>query len=147
MENIYEKIKNQKKFYSLLKKYDVIKEEVTILSDYEIKILAEMMINPKELKSIVNFMKNFININQLEIRMEIEIDSFMNSVNYRFENENNFVVIGKILYGNQNDLIVNDCTITSNHKIFSSKQFQNILMKNIESDIDNIFKLLLKIHM
>ena len=147
MENIYEKIKNQKKFYSLLKKYDVIKEEVTILSDYEIKILAEMMINPKELKSIVNFMTNFININQLEIRMEIEIDSFMNSVNYRFENENNFVVIGKILYGNQNDLIVNDCTITSNHKMFSSKQFQNILMKNIESDIDDIFKLLLKIHM
>ena len=110
MDLIYDKLKENKKFYSLLSEQYNVFEENVIHHDGEnkVNIHAKMNVDSKNLKSFIRFFSKMIKLNEKILEIELVIDKNLNSITYKMQSENVFEMTGELLFCNQNTLLIHN---------------------------------------
>lgn len=136
MDLIYDKLIENRKFYSLLSEQYNILEENMIHNVYEnkIKINTRMVVEGKNLKSFIKFFSKIINLNEKVLEIELYIDKNLNSITYKMQSENVFEMTGELLFCNQNTLLIHNSEMKKS-TFGVKKTFSEYVKKNIENDI------------
>lgn len=143
MDLIYDKLIENRKFYSLLsEQYNVLEENIIHhVTENKVNINAKMNIEGKNLKSFIKFFSKIIKFNEKVLEIELDIDKNLNSITYKMQSENVFEMTGELLFCNQNTLLIHNSEMKKG-TFGVKKTFIEYVKKNIENDILKILSLI-----
>ena len=144
MEDTYQKILKNNKFYFLLPQHknSLFSESITQIQPNCMKIVSCLKVNGPNLNSFLKFLKNITSLEDILIKIIIYFDSMENSIKYTLSPENhtmNFKASGRILFDNEKNILIHESEFDTTSKIFKFKKFKNMIRKKMESEIIQIF--------
>lgn len=145
MDHIYNILKKRKSFYSLIERYNVIKEDVFINNNDKITVKSRLKINNNNLNFIFKKISNVFHMDNIDLEVEMILNKSFNSIDYELKNipqnieEELFRTHGNLLFDNENNLLLHESSIETNSKIIKCMNLKPILEKNVEKDVQEIF--------
>lgn len=150
MENIQKNLQFKNSFFSLLDKYTIFKETISIVNSNTLKIQSEIETSMQHFDIIRSIAKNFIKIdNNVKINYTTVIDFFTNIIRIRFYDLNNiFHCKAKVFCSDNGSILFDEVEIEfreAYEKLLPTIIKHNIsklFSKTITDDINEIFSLL-----
>lgn len=146
MEDVFEKIINSKKLYSLLPQHKntVVSENIEQINHSLLKIVCFLRVHGNNLNSFLKFLEKISMFDNLVMEITINFDKMDNSVEYKLSPEDkkmNFIASGRILFDNEKNILIHDSDFKTTSKIFKFKKFKNLIRQKMENEILQVFKI------
>ena len=146
MEDVFVKIINHDKFYSLLPQHknSFISEKITQVNHSCLHILCFLKINNENMNSFLKFLTKMTILNNFMIQISITFDMMENSFRYVIvpnDKNNAFRASGKILFDNEKNILIHESSVESKSKIMKFKKFKNSISQKMENEILQVFQI------
>lgn len=146
MEDVFVKIINHDKFYSLLPQHknSLISETITQVNQSCLHILSFLKVDKENMNSFLKFLTKITILNNLIIQISITFDKMDNSLHYVIipnDKNNAFRASGKILFDNEKNILIHDSEFETKSKILKFKKFKNSISQKMENEIRQLFQI------
>lgn len=146
MEDVFVKIINHDKFYSLLPQHknSLISEKITQVNHSCLHILSLLKVDNENMNSFLKFLAKMTILNNFIIQISITFDMMENSFRYVIvpnDKNNAFRASGKILFDNEKNILIHESSVESKSKIMKFKKFKNSISQKMENEILQVFQI------